>query len=105
MAVEEIADLKKQIKNLEAMLKATREVRCNTEYLKKVEELEWQLREVIEDNDYYQSQLDEAKVIIKIGLEGIKREFIVADNTRSYAKEAIKLCNEYCDKAEAFLKE
>lgn len=52
-----------------------------------------------------QEELIEAKKILKIGLEGIKREFIVAGNTRPYAKEAIKLCNEYCIKAEAFLKE
>ena len=50
-------------------------------------------------------QLTEAKEIIKIGLEGIKREFIVAGNTRPFAKEALELCNEYCEKAEAFLKE
>lgn len=47
----------------------------------------------------------QAKEIIKIGLEGIKREFIVAGNTRPFAKEALMLCNEYCEKAEAFLKE
>lgn len=83
--MEKIAELKKQIENLEAMLKATREVRCNTEYLKKVEELEWQLREVIEDNDYYQSQLDEAKSIIRNLIDGT-----------GVTPEQIKRANEFC---------
>ena len=37
---KENAELKKQLENLQAMLQAEREVRCNTEYLKKVIELE-----------------------------------------------------------------
>ena len=52
-------------------------------------------------NKYPDNRIDKAKEIIKIGLEGIKREFVVAGNTRPYAEEALKLCNEYCDKAEA----
>ena len=39
-ALEENAKLQKQIENLQIMLQAEREVRCNDEYLKKVTELE-----------------------------------------------------------------
>ncbi len=50
-------------------------------------------------------RLTKAKEILELGLEGIKREFIVAGNKQPFREEAIKLCNEYCERAEAFIKE
>lgn len=63
------------------------------------------IAELEKENKQLNVKLDEAKEIIKTGLEGIKREFIVAGNERPYREEAIRLCNEYCEKAEVFLKE
>ena len=45
-ALEEIAELRKQNANLQIMLQAEREVRCNEEYLKKVTELEAQIEKM-----------------------------------------------------------
>lgn len=67
-------------------------IKCTTGY--------YQLGETEKDD-----KLTEAKGIIKTGLEGIKREFVVAGNKNPYKEEVIRLCNEYCEKAEAFLKE
>jgi len=43
---EQIADLEKQNTNLQIMLKAEREVRCNEDYLKRVCELEEQIEKM-----------------------------------------------------------
>ena len=51
---EQVERLKKQNTNLQTMLQAEREVRCNDEYLKKVTELE--------------AQIEKAKEIIKVFL-------------------------------------
>lgn len=64
-----------------------------------------QVERLKEENERLNAKLDEVKGIIKTGLEGIKREFVVAGNVQPYREEAIKLCNEYCERAEAFLKE
>ncbi len=51
-------------------------------------------------------KLLKAKELLKIGLEGIKREFLFDGNgNRPFAQEAINLCNLFCEKVEQFLKE
>lgn len=51
-------------------------------------------------------QLTKAKEILKLGLEGIKREFIIdSGGNKPFAKEALKMCNDYCEQAEQFLKD
>ena len=50
--------LKEQVENLQIMLQAEREVRCNTEYLKKVTELEYK-------NEKFEEENKKAKEIIR----------------------------------------
>lgn len=50
--------LKEQVENLQIMLQAEREVRCNTEYLKKVIELEYK-------NEKFEEENKKAKEIIR----------------------------------------
>lgn len=109
-----IADLKKKNIKLEEQNTKWKEDYIALENLKdnQIADLEKKVNEndiCIEDlelsNIDLQKQLEQAKVIIKNGLEGIKRYFIVAGKERPFEKEALLLINLFCDKAEQFLKE
>lgn len=79
-ATETTKELQEQIENLQIMLQAEREVRCNTEYLKKVTELEEENERLKKDSEEnqnlatiaymqgagkYKAKLDKAKEIIR----------------------------------------
>lgn len=78
---KKIADLEKQNTNLQTMLKAEREVRCNEEYLKKVTELEAeneQLQQKYLSESYEKSklvsQIEQAKKVLKDIITWAERE-------------------------------
>lgn len=51
-----IAELEEQNINLMIMLQAEREVTCKEKFLNKIAELEWQLKEITKDNDYWRGK-------------------------------------------------
>ncbi len=58
------------------------------------------------DEKVRELELEEAKELLKIGMEGIKREFLFDGNgNHPFAQEAKKLCNQFYEQAEQFLKE
>lgn len=66
-----IEELEKQNANLQIMLQAEREVRCNNEYLKRVTELEHQVEQAKEECEqlqekYLSESYEKAKLVSKI---------------------------------------
>ena len=112
---KELSDFEKE----NAELKAYNEKLLNGDIEKhnKIVELVNENAELKAKNKWYSKQicnkecaevwgkLTEAKEIMRIGIEGTKREFIFEGQVRPFVKEAKEMLNDFVEKAEQFLKE
>lgn len=90
-ALNKIADLEQQNANLQTMLQAEREVRCNEEYLKKVTELEAQIERLKGDLELWESGACRATNLDKCGVvEELKAQI---EKMKKYGKLLQDICD------------